>query len=649
MRIALEALARQFPTAELALAERAALTAQLELPKGVVHVISDIHGDYKKLRHVINNASGSLRTLIKEIFNSALTDEEQNELLAVLYYPQEALERVAANLNSIDERRAWVKTMLRRQFNIVRALAANYRQAEVRANFPVAQRELFEELLTEPCAGRGARYVDCMIDALVEGRGDFHIVRVASHVVRNMSITELICAGDVGDRGARIDKVIDYLQRQPRVRFTWGNHDVSWMGACLGQEALIATVLRLSLRYRRLSQLEEGYGIIISPLERLAQTIYANDAAECFRTKGKGLRDDLVMARMQKAAAIIQFKLEGQLIARHPEWNMDKRRLLHKINFETKTIEIDGRIYDLLDTYLPTLDMENPYALSVEEEECMRRIRQSFIQSGRLWQQMTYLVRHGAMWIVSDDTLIFHACVPMDEAENFIAVEIDGEKYAGKKLFIEFEKIVRRGFARGATMDNSINTDADWLWYLWAHADSPLFGKDRMATFETYFIHDKDAHKERKNPYFEFIHDAEFCRRVLAEFGVSSLDGLIVNGHVPVKIEAGEKPVKRGGNAITIDGAFSEAYGDHGYTLILAADRIALAEHHHFESIAEAINSGSDIVPKITVVRTYERTQRVADTELGASIRVKIEMLEQLARAYQTGLLYERQSTDKSS
>lgn len=640
--IALEALAERFPNVELALAEISALTAQLDLPKPTVHIISDIHGDYKKLRHVINNASGSLRSLIEQLFTDKITDAEQRELLAVLYYPQEALNAIAAKLTDAIAQRAWVKRALRRHFEIVRVLAGAYRRAEILERLPVEHHELFEELLNESCTNRSAVYVDRMIDAWTQrGRG-LQLVRSATHVVRNLSIAELIVAGDLGDRGARLDRVVDYLMRQPNVRFVWGNHDVSWMGACLGQEALIATVLRLSLRYRRLSQLEEGYGIIISPLERLARNVYGDDPAEHFRTKGTGLRDDLLMARMQKAAAIMQFKLEGQLVGRHPEWDMANRMLLHRIDLQKGTVEIDGKIHELLDKHLPTIDAHDPYKLSPEEEECLTRLRQSFVQSGRLWEHMLYVVRKGAMWTRSNDALIFHACVPTNEDGAFIGVNVEDEMYAGRGLFDQLERIVRRSFARGAVPPGTVNTDADWLWFLWTHPYSPLFGKDRMATFETYFVADKSTHKEHKNSYFEFIHDAAFCRRVLGEFGMSECDGLIVNGHVPVKIEKGEQPMKRGGNAVTIDGAFSEAYGDHGYTLILTHDRIALAEHHHFESIAEAINNGADIVPKISVLRSYDTPQRVADTEQGEHIFGKINLLERLIHAYEEGTLYER-------
>jgi fructose-1,6-bisphosphatase-3 len=633
----LHALSRSYPTAETAIAELATLRAALSLPKGVVHVVSDVHGEYKKLRHIINNASGSLRALVGERFAGRLSESEQQELLALLYYPRELMEHLHERMNDPAARRVWVRGMLRRQFEIVRELARACRLRQVYALMPAEYAELFEELLGESLTGRTQAYVDAMIDAFGEHRRDLAAVRAASRLVRNLSVSEIIVAGDLGDRGPRIDKVIDYLSEQPNVSFAWGNHDVSWMGACLGQEALIATVLRVSLRYRRLSQLEEGYGLIIAPLERLARTVYGGDPCERFQPKGTGLRDDQLMAQMQKACAVMQFKLEGQTIRRHPEWDMERRNLLHRIDLESGTVEIDGRTHPLLDTHLPTLDPSDPYALSTEERACMERLRQSFVSSSRLWQHMSYVSRRGATWLRRDQALIFHGCVPVDERGEFLSLDVDGQEYAGRALFDALDTLVRRAMNEGA---ETVGERADWLWYLWTGIRSPLFGKNRMSTFENYFVADAEARRERKNPYFKLIHEAEFCRRVAADFGITE-DALIVNGHVPVKIERGEEPVKSGGHAVTIDGAFSEAYGDRGYTLIIAPERVALAEHHHFESISDAITSGADIVPKVTTIRTYERTRLVADTEEGEAIRHRVGALERLVLAYERGELLE--------
>lgn len=632
----LRALAVRFPTADTALAEVSALRAGLALPKGTVHVVSDVHGEYKKLRHIINNASGTLRPLVERLFTDRLNETELRDLLAILYYPLEAMEYQLAALSDTAARQVWVRRTLRRQFEIVRQLAGVYRRQHVASLFPAAYTELFEELLPEPCSGRGPAYVDAMIDGQVSEGREITLVRAASRLVRNLSAAELIVAGDLGDRGPRLDRVIDYLMEQPSVSITWGNHDVSWLGACLGHEALIATVLRISLRYRRLSQLEEGYGLIMSPLEKLAREVYAGDPAERFTTRGAGLRDDLLMAQMQKAIAIIQFKLEGQVSLRHPEWEMGHRDLLHRIDRAAGTVEIDGQVQPLLDTNFPTIDPVTPYELSAAERACMDRLKQSFLLSARLWEHMSFITRRGSLWLRRDHAVIFHGCVPVDVEGGFLALEVDGAKHSGRALFAALDSVVRRAVRKGKAAGN----DADWLWYLWTGPASPLFGKDRMATFETYFVADKEARKEHKNPYFALLNDKEFCARVCAEFGVQD-NGLIVNGHVPVKVEKGEEPVKRGGSAVTIDGAFSEAYGDRGYTLILAPERIALAEHHHFESISEAITSGADIVPKVTNLRAYDPPRTVADTEDGELLRQDISALERLVLAYQEGTLRE--------
>jgi len=632
----LRALALRFPNADSALAELSALRAGLSLPKGTVHVVSDVHGEYKKLRHIINNASGTLRPLVEALFAERLSEAELRELLAVLYYPREAMDHLNDRLSDSGVRQEWVRQTLRRQFEVVRQLDGVYRRAHLVSLFPPAYAELFAELLHEPIKSRGPEYVDAMIDALTTYGADLNAVRAASRLVRNLSVSEIVVAGDLGDRGPRIDRVIDYLMQQPNVSIAWGNHDVSWMGACLGHEALIATVVRISLRYRRLSQLEEGYGLIMSPLEKLAREVYGDDPAERFKPRGAGLRDDLLMARMQKAVAIIQFKLEGQLALDHPEWEMEHRNLLHRIDRDAGTVEIDGRVLPLRDTNFPTIDPARPYELSAEERACMDRLKQSFVSSAPLWEHMSFVTRRGAIWLRRDHALIFHGCLPVNEAGDSLPLTVDGEQYSGRALFAALDYKVRRIFRKA----EAAGSEADWLWYLWTGPRSPLFGKDRMATFENYFVEDEEARKEHKNPYFKLIHEGEFCRRVAQEFGVMN-NGLIVNGHVPVRVEKGEEPVKRSGQAVTIDGAFSEAYGDRGYTLILAPERVALAEHHHFESISDAIISGADIVPKVSNLRVYDPPRTIADTEAGDVLRQDIAALERLVLAYHEGALLE--------
>ncbi|MGD9690642.1 MAG: fructose-bisphosphatase class III [Phycisphaerales bacterium] len=649
-RSTLAALSRQYRTIGSAVAELAGLNARLTLPKGIVHVISDVHGEFAKLRHVISNASGALRPLVTSLLGGALSEQEQTRLLSVIYYPREVISRVRPGFGGADQRAAWVLRTLRLQFEIVRELSRSYRWDDVQRLIPADFRELFEELINETgiqhepgadaARAQRLRYIETMIAAMARHGRDLAAVRAASRLIRNLSAAETIVAGDLGDRGPRIDRVIDVLMRQPNVSILWGNHDAIWMGACLGNDACIATLLRFSCRYRRGAQLEEGYGIALTPLDKLVREKYADDPAERFKPKGTGLRDERQVARMEKAISVIQFKVEGAMFRRRPDWGLEHRALLHRIDPKRGTIKLGEHEYRLLDTHFPTIDWSDPYALSPEERECMDRLRDSFVSSSRFWEHMNWVVRHGGMWTTRDDALIYHACVPVDERGEALSLRVDGRDVRGRELFDALDSVVRRAFRKGA---ESSDDDADWLYYLWGGPRSPLFGKDKLATFETYFLAEKETHKEHKNPYFELMHEADFCRRMGEMFGCPNAgrDVLIVNGHVPVKVEKGEQPVKRGGNAVTIDGAFSEAYGDRGYTLVLRPEGISLAEHSAFTSVAAVIDSGADIVPRVTTIRSYAKARTVADTEQGEVTRRTIADLELLIRAYEEGELIE--------
>lgn len=634
----LRPLARQFPTIDAVVAELARLAAELTLPKGTIHIISDIHGEDAKLRHVLNNASGTLRPLVEGLFAGQFAAAEIKEILSLLFYPHETLQRLEPELAEDEPRRRFVRKFLRQISIIIRSLAQRYSLNRTLAAFPSEFGLLLQEVLYEREGEPRAAYIEALLESLVRHGRAFRVVEEAVHVVRNLAVDELIIAGDIWDRGPRGDRVLDYIRQQPNVSITWGNHDAAWLGAALGLNALVAHVLRISIRYRRLTQLEEGYGITIQPLEHLARTVYGDDPAECYLPKGEGLRDRLQMARMHKAAALMQFKLEGQMIARHPDWAMDNRRLLHRINRVAGTVEIDGGTHPLRDAHFPTLDPSRPYELSEEEQVCLDRIRQSFMTSRTMRMHMEYLVGHGSMYLRRDRHLIFHGCVPVDEHGEFLPFTIDGTAYRGRELFEAIERVVAR------CLDRPDGDDLDLLWYLWCGPRSPLFGKDRITTFENDLIADPATHVETKNAYFQLIHERLFCRRILEAFGVDPEQGLIVNGHVPVKIEAGESPLKRSGQAITIDGAFSEAYGDYGYTLVLEPDQTLLARHHHFESVEAAVRDGVDIIPAIQVIRQWQPPHRVADTETGAQVRSAMAMLERLLTAYQCNKLRQEES-----
>jgi fructose-1,6-bisphosphatase-3 len=626
-------LAREIPNIDSAIAEIARFSAELTLPGGTIHVISDIHGEDKKLRHVINNASGTLRPLVERLLTDKMPPQQFQEFLTLVFYPAEVVGRLEQTLTSEKEIKSYATRTLHDLFHVVRVLAARRSLKHAMRVFPAEYRELLAEILHEPSTERDRSYVDAIVDALTRSGRVLHLIHLTGRVIRNLAIDELIIGGDAWDRGPRGDRVMDYLMQQPNVSFVWGNHDMEWLGACLGHRALICQVLRISLRYRRLSQLEEGYGIPVQPLEVLARTVYADDPAEYYETKGTGLREKSMMARMQKAAAIMQFKLEGQMLARHPEWKLEHRRLLHRINYEAGTIEVDGVSYPLLDTYFPTIDPANPYELTDNEARCVERIRQSFMSSQKLWDHVRWMVSNGEMYLRREEHLIFHGCVPVDQNGEFLPMMVNDQPYSGRALFDAIESYVYRLF------DAPLNEEPDLLWYLWSGPNSPLFGKDRITTLERDLIKDPKTHVETKNPYFRLMNEVWFCDKVLSEFGVPVEQGLIVNGHVPVEVEKGESPLKKSGKAITIDGAFSEAYGDHGFTLVLEPHRTFLAKHHHFESVEAAINKGADIIPSITVVREWDRPRRVADSQRGRYLVQVIKLLEELIEAYRNNNL----------
>jgi len=632
----LEPLAREVPNIDSATGEIARLSAELTLPKGTIHVISDIHGEDKKLRHVINNASGTLRPLVERLFKDRMSPDEFQEILTLIFYPAEVVSRLEQTLRDPQDQKTYALRTLSDLFAIVRVLASHRSLDAATRLLPADYRELLAEILHAPSTERDQAYIVAIVDQLVRRGRVLHLIHLIGRVVRNLAIDELIIAGDCWDRGPRGDNVVDYLMQQPNVSFVWGNHDAAWLGACLGHEALVCHVVRISIRYGRLLQLEEGYGIPLEPLESLARTIYGDDPATSFAVKGAGTRENLTMARMQKAAAVMQFKLEGQVIARHPEWEMQHRRLLHRMNLQKGTIEVDGVEYPLKDVHFPTINPGNPYELTAEERLCVRRLRSSFVASQKLWNQMRWMVAQGNMFLRREEQLIFHGCIAVDEQGNFLPMTIDGQTYTGPALFKAIEQVVYR------VRETRKRDDLDLLWYLWSGPRSPLFGKDRIATLERDLIADTRPHHETKNPYFHLIHEVWFCDKILAAFGVDTDQGLIVNGHVPVELEKGESPIKKSGKAITIDGAFSESLGDHGFTLVMEPHRTFLALHYHFESVEAAILRGADIIPSITVVRQWDRPKTVADSQRGRRLRADIQQLERLIVAYRNHELRER-------
>ena len=626
----LQALATRYPNPSAALVEIANLEAILTLPKPTVHVVSDVHGEYEKLRHVVNNASGSLRPFVERLFAGRLEAAQITGLLNLFYYPREKW----AALTATGDRRALLLELLPQAIEVIGALARGHTLKHVERVIPDPFDPIVRELLFARDLDRSPAFVARLIEPFVRHGQDGELIRLIAHVVRNLTVDELIVAGDLGDRGPRIDKVIDLLMPQPSVAITWGNHDAEWMAACLGHPAAIMSVVRVSLRYSRDAQLEEGYGIPLVPLEKLARSAYGDDPAARFGCKGESVRDPLLMARMQKAAAILLFKLEGALFLAREDWGLQDRALLGRI--EGGAVEIEGTRHPLLDTHLPTVDPANPYALTADEASCLAALVDAFTASNYLWRQMSFVVSHGGMYLRRDLCAIFHGCVPVDETGELLPFVLDGVACRGKALFDAIESVVHRAFRKREMRD------IDLLYYLWTGPRSPCFGKDRMATFETYFVADKHAQEEHKNPYFKLLADPAFCGKILAELGVDPAAGYIVNGHVPVKLEQGETPLKPSGRAITIDGAFAAAYGDKGFSLVLDAERLYLAQHHHFESVQAAVSRGVDIVPSITELAVYAPPRTVADTETGAVLRAEIAILEELLAAFEANTIHAR-------
>lgn len=464
----LRTLAGRYPDVDSALAEISQLQAALTLPAGTIHVVSDVHGEAKKLKHILSNASGSLRPLVEELFAGRLDEGERLALLNLIYYPRETYEYKSSRLTDPAELSAWVRRSIDHMADILRLLTRRHSARRARRDFPAAYREVLHELIAAPHLEREPDYLNALLSPYLTPGRDVTFLRHLSHVIRHLLIDEVIVAGDLGDRGPRLDGVIDLLMRQPSVSIVWGNHDASWMGACLGHDALIATVIRIAVRYRRLGQLEEGYGIPMAPLERLVRQIYADDPAERFHVKGEGLRDPLQMARMQKAIAIIQFKLEGQLVRRNPHFAMGDRDLISAIDSQAGTVTISGTAYPLLDCRLPTVDWSDPLRLSSEEQDCIDRLRRSFLKSPVLWQHMRFVARRGSMSLLRGDTLIFHGCVPVDEKGEDLPMVVGGQALAGPALFETLGRVVQRA------MRERRQEDLDLLWYLWAGPRSPL-------------------------------------------------------------------------------------------------------------------------------------------------------------------------------
>lgn len=641
----LKLLSKQYPSIQAASTEIINLNAIMQLPKGTEHFLSDIHGAYEPFLHVLRNGSGSIKRRIEEVFGEHLSKEEMQELATIIYYPDQKTPIV---LREIENKHEWYKNTLFRLIKLCRIYSSKYTRNRVRKALPDDFAYIIEELLHEQeDTYNRQEYYSSIIDSIIKtGRGAAFIIAL-SRLIQRLTIARLHVIGDVYDRGPGAHKIMDTLLQHHAVDFQWGNHDIVWMGAAAGSTACICNVIRVSLRYANMDTLENGYAISMLPLVSLAVDIYGDDPCTEFMPKESEAfteNEKQMMARMHKAITIIQLKVEGQIIKRQPQYGMKDRLLLDKVDYEQGTIELDGKTHPLVDTNFPTIDPEDPYALSDEENAVMERLALSFKNSERLQEHVRFLFSKGSMYLTYNGNLLYHGCIPMNERGELQHFTFDGVDYSPKTFMDRLERLARQGYFNKDDIKKKQN-GMDTMWYLWSGPQSPLFGKDKMATFERYFIRDKSTHKERKNPYYKFRTEESVAKQIMREFGLNPKGGHIINGHVPVKVKAGESPLKAGGRLLVIDGGFAEAYqqqtGIAGYTLIFNSYGLLLAAHQPFESTEKAIDEGQDIHSQTEVLEHNKKRIRVCSTDDGKRIQQKIDDLDMLLDAYRAGTIKE--------
>ena len=641
----LERLSELYPTIAAASTEVINLEAILNLPKGTEHFLTDIHGEYEAFSHVLKNGSGAVRRKVNEVFHNTLSNEDKQSLATLIYYPKEKMNQVLKEKNDPED---WYKITLYRLIQVCKCAASKYTRSKVRKALPPEFAYVIEELIVEKEEGIDKEsYYNAIIKTIIRvGRAEEFIVALCQ-LIQRLVVDHLHIVGDIYDRGPGPHIIMDKLMKYHSIDIQWGNHDVLWMGAAAGQISCIANVIRICARYGNLDILEDGYGINLLPLATFALNVYGDDPCACFQLKGGGncsIDERAMNVKLHKAISIIQFKAEGQLIMRHPEFKLEKRNLLHRIDFAKGTIVLDGKEYELLDKNFPTVNPAAPYAFTEQEEEIIRRLERAFLNGEKLQQHMKFLLAKGSLYKVYNGNLLYHGCVPLNADGTLKEVEIYGKKYKGKALYEVLDSYVRKSFV--AVNAEEKRRGKDLMWYIWLHENSPLFGKAKMATFERYFLADKETHQEGKNPYYRLLEKEEVTDRILEEFGLPAEGSHIINGHVPVKTKNGESPVKCGGKVLIIDGGFSKAYqretGIAGYTLIYNSYGLILAAHEPFESTEAAIQKGSDIHSESIVVKRVSQRKLVGDTDIGKDIKEKIGDLEQLLEVYRSGVLVER-------
>ena len=646
----LRLLARSFPTIADASTEIINLEAILNLPKGTEHFLSDLHGEDQAFRHVLKNASGAVKRKVNEIFGISMREAEKKELCTLIYYPEEKLELIKGQERDLED---WYQVTLNQLVCVCRNVSSKYTRSKVRKALPREFSYIIQELLHESSVEPNkSAYVDQIICTIIStGRADDFIVAICN-LIQRLTIDLLHVIGDIYDRGPGAHLIMDTLCDYHNFDIQWGNHDVLWMGAASGNLGSIANVIRMCLRFGNLSTLEDGYGINLLPLATFAMETYGDDPCALFlpRTKyadsffdEKTIR---LISQMHKAITVIQFKLEGEIIRRRPEFEMDDRMLLHHLDLKAGILRLNGQEYPLKDSYFPTLDPRDPYRLSIEEEELMRKIKRSFESSEKLRKHMRCLFTHGGMYAVCNSNLLYHASIPMNPDGAFKPVQIMGKSYSGKALLDRVDQLVRTAYFRTGEQEE-VDFAHDYVWYLWCGKNSPLFDKSKMATFERLFLDDAETHKEEKGAYYTLRDQESVCDMILDEFQVVGEHRHIVNGHVPVRSNKGENPIKAGGKMLVIDGGFSRPYhletGIAGYTLVYHSRGFQLVQHEPFESTTKAIEEGLDIKSTTIVVELSSHRQMVKDTDKGAELQSQIKDLEKLLYAYRCGLIKEKE------
>lgn len=647
----LQLLSQSFPTVAEASTEIINLQAILNLPKGTEHFLADIHGEYEAFIHVLKNASGNIKRKVNELFGNTLRESEKRELCTLIYYPEQKLELVKHNETDIDD---WYHITLHQLVAVCRDVSSKYTRSKVRKSLPADFSYIIQELLHEHTEDHDkTAYVNVIVDTIIStGRADDFIIAIAN-VIQRLAIDSLHILGDIFDRGPGAHIIMDTMRKYHSWDMQWGNHDILWMGAAAGNDACICNVIRLSLRYGNLPTLEEGYGINLVPLATFAMETYKNDPCMEFIPKTTGGASQLdektlrLTAQMHKAIAVIQFKVESQIIAKHPEWKMNDRCLFEHVDYQNGTIDLQGKTYKMSSCSFPTINPAAPSELSPEEEILISKLHHSFSVCEKLHKHIRVMLQHGCMYGIYNNNLLFHASCPLNEDGSLKEVEIyPGKKYSGRALMHHTGMQIRTAFQQDSAPEER-DYAIDYFLYLWCGPDSPLFDKSKMATFERYFIADKETHVEEKGYYFKLRDDEEVIDHILDAFGVVGSNRHIINGHVPVRTLKGENPIKANGKLMVIDGGFSKAYhnetGIAGYTLVYHSRGFQLVQHEPFTSTEDAIQRGTDIKSTTQIVEMSNRRMLVADTDIGVELRKQIDDLEELLFAYRHGYIKEKE------